>query len=273
MRHLICLVLLFSMITLTCSLVNGTASEDKPIRIELQTSLGPILLKLSNKTPQHRDNFLKIIQEGRLDSMIFHRVLEGFVVQAGEYDSLKTARMDSSELQQLDYRIPAEFDPALFHKRGALAAARTDNPDRASSSLSFYIVQRGARSDSLLDVDQGRINGWLQKHYFLQDKQSKIWRDSLQQAELVQDEKRYAQLQDTISLMAKSFDFEPYHIPDDHREVYKTLGGTAHLDQNYSVFGEVIQGMEVVDAIAAVGVDDAGRPFEEVYILSARVLD
>ena len=160
---------LILLIALSCKeqATNQTDDTVVPIQVELQTEKGNIVLELSDKTPLHRDNFIKITRAGRLDSMLFHRVLDGFVAQAGEYDSLRIARMDSAQLQALDYRIPAEIDTSLFHKRGALGAARTANPERASSSLSFYIVQRGPRPDSLITRDEERINGWLQQHYFL----------------------------------------------------------------------------------------------------------
>lgn len=268
------LFFLISLTTISCTLKeNQDENSTEAIRVELNTTKGIILLELSDKTPKHRDNFIKIVNEGKLDSMIFHRVLADFVVQAGEYDSLRSSRMDSADLEAFDYTIPAEFDSTLYHKRGALGAARSDNPARASASLSFYIVHRGARADSLIDVDEGRINGWLQKHYFINAEENKIWKDSLLQAELEKKEDLYAMLQDTIASMAKSFEFESYTIPEHHRRSYQTKGGTPHLDQNYTVFGEVISGLAVVDSIAEVKVNNQGRPFEEVYILSATVLN
>jgi len=178
MRYLVLLCISFTF--LSCS---QTESHEEaplaPIQVKLTTTQGDILLALSDKTPQHRDNFLKIVQAGKLDSMTFHRVIQEFVAQAGEYDSLTQARMDSLELAAYDYTIPAEFDSSLFHKRGALGAARSDNPARASTPLSFYIVQRGPRVDSLIDIDEDRINGWLQKHYFLNAEENRAWKDSL----------------------------------------------------------------------------------------------
>lgn len=267
--------LLIIVIAASCNPGNEQYNTNKqePILVELTTTKGIIKLELSDKTPLHRDNFVKIINERRLDSMLFHRVLEGFVVQAGEYDSLKWSKIDSIEREEMDYRIPAEFDTALFHKRGALGAARTGNPERASASLSFYFVHRGPRLDSLIDKDEERINGWLQEHYFVHSTENKIWKDSLINADKAQNWDLFYSVLDTVSAMAKSFEYDPYKIPENHRNVYRTLGGTPHLDQNYTVFGEVIEGMNVVDSIAVVDVNDAGRPFENVYILSARILN
>lgn len=269
------LFLIVALTAISCHSKSAEAldSHTKPTKVELVTTKGTILLELSNKTPLHRDNFIKIVNEGLLDSMTFHRVLEDFVVQAGEYDSVKTSGMDSLELEKLEYTIPAEFDTSLFHKRGALGAARTDNAERASASLSFYIVHRGMRNDSLIAVDEKRINGWLQKHYYIHADENKTWKDSLLDTEEKKNEELHETLMDTIGSLAKSFEFDPYAIPEHHRKVYRSLGGTPHLDQSYTVFGEVISGMSVVDSIAVVNVNSEGRPFENVYIISANILD
>ncbi len=273
MRYFLFLIVILTALNCHSKRIGVLYSQNESVRVDLVTTYGIILLELSNKTPRHRDNFIKNVNEGMFDSMIFHRVLENFVVQAGEYDSLKLSRMDSLEFRKMEYTIPGEFDNTLFHKRGALGAARTDNIERASGSLSFYIVQRGMRSDSLLAVDEKRINGWLQKHYFIHADENKIWKDSL--LNVVEEEKwdLYVNLQDTIGSLAKSFEFEPYIIPEHHRKIYQSLGGSPHLDQNYTIFGEVISGMSVVDSIAVVKVNNNGRPIENVYIISAKVLD
>jgi peptidyl-prolyl cis-trans isomerase B (cyclophilin B) len=245
----------------------------EPIKVELTTTMGNMVLELSDRTPLHRDNFVKIVSEGRLDSMLFHRVLQDFVVQAGQYDSLTMASMDSLELAAIDYRVPAEIDTFLFHKRGALGAARTGNPERASASLSFYIVQRGSRADSLIDKDEKRINTWLQQHAFVNAPENKNWKDSLVQAEDSENWAQFSALMDSISSLAETYPHNEYTIPESQREVYRTLGGTPHLDQNYTVFGEVLSGMEVVDSIAAVPVNNAGLPDEPVYILRAKLME
>lgn len=244
----------------------------EPVRVEIATSMGNMTVELSDRTPLHRDNFVKIVNEGRLDSMLFHRVIQGFVVQAGLYDSLTTANMDSVELEAVNYRVPAEIDSTLFHKRGALGAARTGNPERASASLSFYVVQRQSRADSLIDRDEERINTWLQQHAFINAPENSAWKDSLVVAENAENWPRFSSLMDTIGKLAVDYPYDAYSIPDTHREVYRTQGGTPHLDQNYTVFGEVIEGMAVVDSIAAVPVNNAGLPDEPVYILKARTL-
>jgi len=272
MRNLPFLFISILLISCTTSEKQKVVESTEPVQVELQTTKGTIVLELSDKTPLHRDNFIKIVKDGWLDSMLFHRVLQGFVVQAGEYDSLKVARIDSVEFEAMDYRVPAEFDSTLFHKRGALGAARTGNPERASSSLSFYFVQRGPRADSLIDKDEKRINSWLRDNAFVNAPENKVWKDSLIEAESNGDWEKFYSISNNVSTLAESLEIDPYVIPEYQREIYRTIGGTPHLDQNYTVFGQVIQGMNVVDSIAVVAVNEAGWPVENVYILSAKIL-
>ncbi|MEQ8627420.1 peptidylprolyl isomerase [Ekhidna sp.] len=267
--------LTISLLITSCSSSKDTSDEpSKPVQVVLNTTMGPITLELSDKTPLHRDNFVKLVNDGMYDSIIFHRVLEGFVVQAGEFDSLRQANLDSSVIESLDYQVPAEFDTTLFHKRGALGAARDGNPERASSSIQFYIVQSGPQPDSMIVKGEKRINGWLQQHYATQAPENKMWLDSLNFALEKDDYKLFGGVYDTLSKIAKDFeDYEPYSIPEYQKEIYRTTGGTPHLDQNYTVFGEVVAGMNVVDSIAAVPVGDGGRPIDQVMILGARILE
>ena len=273
MKYLLLLGLTLSLFSCKKEVEEVIVEESSPVHVKLQTAMGDVMLQLSDKTPLHRDNFIKIVNEGRLDSMLFHRVLEEFVVQAGLYDSLTMANMDSLEMEAVNYRVPAEMDTTLFHKRGALGAARTGNPNRESSSLSFYVVQRGPRADSLIDRDQSRINTWLQQHYFIQDPANKIWKDSLELADQDENWELFSVISDTVNKMAESYEFEAYTIPEYQRETYRTIGGTPHLDQNYTVFGEVIDGMAIIDSIAKVAVNEAGMPDQPVYIISAEVVE
>ncbi|MEQ6167439.1 peptidylprolyl isomerase [Ekhidna sp. MALMAid0563] len=226
--------LTISLLITSCSSSKDTSDEpSKPVQVVLNTTMGPITLELSDKTPLHRDNFVKLVNDDMYDSIIFHRVLEGFVVQAGEFDSLRQANLDSSVIESLDYQVPAEFDTTLFHKRGALGAARDGNPERASSSIQFYIVQSGPQPDSMIVKGEKRINGWLQQHYATQAPENKMWLDSLNFALEKDDYKLFGGVYDTLSKIAKDFeDYEPYSIPEYQKEIYRTTGGTPHLDQN-----------------------------------------
>jgi len=213
----------FAFLTAEAAKPPKVRKKDRKKDIEMVTSLGTIRLRLSDSTPQHRDNFIRLVKTQFYDGIRFHRVIEKFMIQAGDADT-KTWPKGAPE----KYTIPAEFVPGLFHHKGALAAAREGdnvNPTRASSGTQFYIVQGKPFTDAQLDTMENRY------------------------------------------VKAK--------IPVDQRETYKTLGGSPHLDRNYTVFGRVISGLEVVDAIAAVKTTGrAGNdvPVEPVFIKSVKLV-
>ena len=203
--------------------------KDRKRDVLLQTSLGDITIRLSDSTPLHRDNFLKLVKQGYYDSVLFHRVINNFMIQAGDPDSKNAPAGKPLGNGGPGYTVPAEFRTTLFHKKGAIAAARQGdnvNPAKASSGSQFYIVQGKTFSDAGLDsLETFRLNG--------------------------------------------------KKISSDQREVYKTVGGTPHLDQGYTVFGEVIKGLDVADKIAAVPTSkgaDRDRPLENVAIISATLV-
>lgn len=200
--------------------------KDRASDVLLLTNYGNIVLRLSDSTPLHRDNFLKLVKAGYYDSVLFHRVIQNFMIQAGDPESKHAQPGEPLGRGGPGYRIPAEFRPTLFHKKGVLAAARDNNPEKASSGSQFYIVQGKIYTDAGLDsVETFRLNG--------------------------------------------------RKIPLEQREVYKTVGGAPHLDQGYTVFGEVVEGLEVVDKIAAVQTSkgpDRDRPLEDVKILKAQLV-
>lgn len=209
-------------VLLLCLITLFTYSNAKNRKVKIQTNKGTIIVLLSDKTPKHRDNFIKLVKQKFYDSILFHRVIKDFMIQAGDPDTKKPEPGKRFGSGGLNYKIPAEFDTSLFHKRGVLAAARDNNPEKASSSCQFYIVQGKLFTDSTLDdVRQKRMGGRI--------------------------------------------------IPSYQREVYKTIGGTPHLDQNYTIFGIVIKGMDVVDKIAAVERDQYDRPKEDIRILKMRL--
>lgn len=262
-----------------CFILLGTKPIQKDIqtpdtKIKLITNYGVIVLKLYNDTPLHRDNFIKIVNDSVLDSVLFHRVIKNFMIQGGDTQSKNAQANDTLGNGDLPYTIPSEITPDLFHKKGVLAAARGDTPERVSSSTQFYIVQGKVLNDSLLDHAETRINGWLAEYYIKHEIKYKPQLDSLNIAIEKQDWETFSRLNNNFRTWAKDYkDFQPYKIPEAHREVYKTAGGTPHLDQNYTVFGEVISGLEVVDSIAAVKTNDLDRPIKDVRILSAKVIN
>ncbi len=257
----------------------GSQSEQSDatgIDVELVTDFGPIVIRLYDETPQHRDNFIKLIEDQFYDSILFHRVIENFMIQAGDPESRQSIASDTLGASDLPYTIPAEFHPDLFHKRGALGAARDNNPARASSSTQFYIVQGRVYTDSLLEAQLGRINNWLAMNRVVNDPANKGLIDRRDQLRDLDSKSDSIQLiSEHLSNLAKA-DLEKgeaYQYPAAHREAYKNIGGAAHLDQNYTVFGEVIQGMDVVDKIASTPTNDLDRPESDVRIISAKVID
>ncbi len=245
---------------------------EERIQIEMTTDKGVIVLELYNETPKHRDNFSKLAKEGAFDSLLFHRVIENFMIQGGDPDSKFAEAGDTLGNGDLPYMVDAEFYPNLFHKKGVLAAARDGNLKRASSAMQFYIVQGKVFNDSLLQKAEERINDNLAVNAARNLPENKFLSDELVKAMDEGNMELYFQINDSLKKLADG-KFERYSIPEYQKEIYKTKGGTPHLDQNYTVFGEVISGLDVVDIIAAVSTDGMDRPLEDVLIIGVRVLD
>ncbi|NND14826.1 MAG: peptidylprolyl isomerase [Eudoraea sp.] len=237
------------------------------------TSHGTIVMELYNETPLHRDNFVKLVTEGAYEGLLFHRVIDDFVIQAGDPESKDAKPNAALGNGDVGYTIDAEFQADIFHKRGAIGAARDGNPERASSGIQFYVVQRGVQNDSLLEVAEKRINRMLARHFAYKDPANKSLTEALKKAQEAKNQKKVRQFNEELDTIAKTYsNFEKYVIPETHRQAYKTEGGIPHLDQNYTVFGEVVTGMDVVDSIAKVKTNDRDRPVEDVRIISARLL-
>ncbi len=272
----------FIYLSLLVSLIIGSKSNsekdsalkaDGPVEVEMITNYGTIILRLADETPLHRDNFIKLVESGTYDSLLFHRVIKEFMIQGGDIKSKYADSVAALGSADLPYQVPAEIVPNLFHKKGALAAARTNNSQRASSSTQFYIVQGKIQNDSLLTYNEGRINKMLARYYGINDPLNKPLADSIQVALTAKDTATTQILNTRMNLILDNYtQYETYSIPEEDRAVYKTIGGSPHLDQNYTVFGEVIQGLEVVDSIAAVETGPRDRPVTEVRILSMRIL-
>jgi len=270
-------VLLLAVIFSGCNplIEEGVRKNDLNKDVELVTEYGTIIFRLSDETPLHRNNFIRLVNEKFYDSLLFHRVIDKFLIQTGDPDSKYAG--SEAPLGEADkpYTVPAEFTPNLFHKRGAINAARNDNPERASSSTQFTIIQGRTYTDSTLAIAETRINGWLANNRVVNNPENKELLDQ------IQDLRRRKPENDSLAIMrnllqelvdADLVSNPPYKIPEEHRAIYKTVGGAAHLDQNYTVFGEVVKGMEVVDKIAAVERDPMDRPVEDVRIISARMI-
>lgn len=200
-------------VLICCSLLSLPIFAAKPVYkyVQISTDKGVCTLRLYNQTPKHRDNFIKLAKDGYYDGTLFHRVIKNFMIQGGDPDS-----RDAKPGQQLgnggpEYTIPAEIQDGLFHKKGAIGAARDNNPAKASSGSQFYLVQgKVFTPEELTKLEETRMNG-------------------------------------------KKFS-------EDQRKTYTTLGGAPHLDWNYTVFGEVVSGLDLIDKIAVLKTDDFDRP-------------
>jgi peptidylprolyl isomerase len=252
--------------------------NDPQVKVLLSTTYGDIKLVLYNETPLHRDNFIKLVNEHYFDSLLFHRVIQSFMIQGGDPDSKYAPTGTLLGEGGPSYTIPAEFNPRLFHKKGVLAAARDgdlENPSQASSASQFYIVQGRVFTDSLLDVQAKRITRSMVFNRIINRPENKA---------LLSNYKRYVKKQviDSVkyvnAIINKKVDAElptvtPYQFTKEQAEVYKTIGGTPHLDNSYTIFGEVYEGIEVVDKIAAQPVDKtANRPIEDIRILKISII-
>jgi len=227
MKHsLLIISMLFAVLTLNAQTADTVRHE-----VLLETNKGNIRIALYNETPLHRDNFLKLVKQGFYDGLLFHRVINRFMIQTGDSASRHAQPGQVLGDSPDSYKVPAEIRyPQLMHKRGVIGAAREGddvNPKRESSMSQFYIVYGQRFNDNMLD-----------------DVEERIYRQTKGEVKLTQEV----------------------------REVYKTKGGTPHLDGQYTVFGEVLEGMDVVNAIQLVDTDANDRPIEDIKIIKATVV-
>jgi len=216
-------IILLSNFTLTST--HEALSQTAAHTLLIETSKGKMKCILYEQTPMHTDNFMKLVNNGTYNGVLFHRVIKDFMIQSGDPDSKNAEKGTLLGTGGVGYRVPAEFHPDLYHKNGAIAAARQGdqtNPNRESNGSQFYIVRGEIFSDERLD----------------------------------QMEKSGAHIKFTL----------------EQRMIYKAVGGTPHLDYGYTVFGEVIEGLDVIDAISAELTDERDRPLEDVKIIKITVL-
>jgi len=260
------LILLALVPATSCSI---TGSHDNTV-VLMKTSLGDIRFRLYNETPLHRDNFIRLVNSGFYEGISFHRVINGFMIQAGD-PATRSVPIDKNSDSLNTYTIPSEFNRQLFHKKGALAAAREGNdvnPEMRSSGTHFYIVQGVRLNDDQLSQAEDMINNNLKRAMF-----SKFIHQISDSAA-----KSGAPLSDSeVQMLAsdKMFNYLTtqgnYKIPEVQRIDYKTIGGVPRLDGTYTVFGEVIEGLDVVDKIAAVKTDQADKPLSDIKILKIKI--
>lgn len=254
---------------------NKKKMETTP-QVRIATNYGDIVVCLYDETPQHRDNFLKLAREGYFDGTLFHRVIKDFMIQGGDPDSKGAPAGKQLGSGGPGYTVPAEFVyPKYFHKRGVLSAARQAdqvNPERRSSGSQFYIVWGKTYTESALNQLAAQLDGQRGQQIF--NELAAQHRDSIQamyqrgdQKGLMELQNRLASETDKILKETKGFAFTPEQV-----EAYTTVGGTPFLDNQYTVFGEVVSGLDVVEKIQSVATGSADRPKEDV-VMTVTVLE
>jgi cyclophilin family peptidyl-prolyl cis-trans isomerase len=244
-------------LTITCGSCTSQKKIKEPI-VVITTEFGNIKLKLYNETPLHRDNFIKLIKNGYFNEKIFHRVIKNFMIQGGN-----SPDQASQTQQNLGYTIPAEIIPGLYHKKGALAAARKGdevNPNRESTPNQFYIVQGEKFStEQLKQIEESINNQFIQdlakKFYFEEHKKSEQNKTPFDQQTVINAVIEKAKKENTL---------HPFSYTQTQINTYTTIGGTPHLDGTYTVFGEVIEGLDVIDKIAQVKTLPGDKPEKDV---------
>lgn len=196
--------------------------QEKITKILVKTSMGDMELMLYNETPKHKENFIKLVKENFYNGLLFHRVIKDFMIQGGDPNSKNAEQGKILGDGDVGYKVDAEFNKNLIHKKGALAAARDNNPEKKSSGCQFYIVQGKQFKDDDIALIQQRN-----------------------------------QMQYT----------------DEQKTIYKTIGGTPHLDNNYTVFGQVTKGLEIIDKIAVVEGNKYNRPLKDVKIIEMKIIE
>ncbi len=231
----------------------------------IETEYGDMKVELYDDTPKHKKNFVKLVIDGFYDNLLFHRVIEGFMIQGGDPDS-KSADPDKAlGSGGPGYTIDAEIQDKYFHKKGALVTARKGdnvNPEKKSSGSQFYITQGKAYTDEELDQLEDFINN---------SAKNKIIRKHLKKNPEIeeilgkyQEYDEFDKMDSVFNEIMSNYDVKTFKIPDEKREVYKKTGGVPNLDGDYTVFGEVIEGLEVIDKIAAVKIGERNRPVKNI---------
>lgn len=253
-------------------------AEKAPETIVLMhTTKGDIKLKLYNETPRHRDNFIQLVKDGQYEGLLFHRVIKDFMIQGGDVTSKNAPMNKSLGAGDLGYTIPAEFVyPKYFHKKGALCAARTGdevNPEKASSASQFYIVTGKVYRESDLKQIEKQLENALKQSIFARLQAE--YRPKIMELYRSGNKEELAILRDTLigktELEAERRKDET-KLTEEQKKTYTTIGGVPFLDNQYTVYGEVIEGLETVDAIQNAKTNKQDRPTENIAITSVEIL-
>lgn len=282
-RNLLLSIVMVAFTLMSCSASNaeGSASapakgktDNKMTKVKLETTLGDIVVELYNETPQHRDNFIKLVKEGYYNGVLFHRVIKDFMIQTGDGNSKNAGPETTLGDGDPGYTIEAEFVyPKYFHKRGALAAARTPdqmNPERRSSGSQFYIVTGKIFSSEVLkQMIQNKAKRVKEETVvrLVTENSAKI-----KQMQEKQDNAGMMALQNEIIQQAQAKADSLTKLTDEQMDAYTSIGGTPHLDGEYTVFGEVVSGMDVVDKIQNTTTGRNDRPTVDIKIVKATIV-
>lgn len=268
-QYLFLSIVLLLFVLTNCS--EKPLDPNKPVYVTVKTTMGNVTVMLYDDTPLHRDNFIKLCQSNEYEGVIFHRIIKEFVVQGG--DPTSKARVPGALYGDGDggYTVPAEILPHYYNKKGALIDAKeidADNPERLSAGTQFCFVQGKVLNDKELDEKEARINEIRRNWLYHKFRKQLTTEDPSLADELREDE---LHTQASIMLMDTLEELGPVVIPDDRREVYKTIGGVPHLDGSVTIFGEVVEGFDIVEKMSLVATDKNDRPIQDVIIKSTKV--
>ena len=259
----------------TKKMENNSVQATGDVLVDIKTSVGDIRIRLYGETPKHRDNFVKLVKKGVYDGVLFHRVINKFMIQTGDPDSKGAPAGKMLGSGGPGYDIEAEINyPKFFHKRGALAAARQGdevNPERRSSGSQFYIVTGRVYNASQLTQMEKQLQ--MQQMQAIFNDLASQHRDSIMAMRRNRDQAGLQALQDELVKKTEAEAAKnPVKLTDAQREAYTTVGGTPHLDGTYTVFGEVVEGMDVVAKIETTATGAQDRPKEDIKIISMKVI-
>lgn len=272
MKHI--LFLICGIALLSCTACHK--QQEEPL-VEIQTTEGSFIVKLYKETPAHRDNFVKLVEDDFFDNILFHKVLKDYLMQTGDPNSRNADKNRMLGTGGTGYTIPAEINSSLFHRKGALSAARlpdSQNPNKESNGCQFFIIT--GQKFSKADLDTLELDDYNRKLDIIWQKliianRHKIDLYSLQ----INDKKKLASLQDSlVSLAEKQISQEKLlHFSPEQRKIYTTEGGVPAMDGDYTVFGQIVKGLDVIDRINQCAVNVYNRPQKDVRIIKARLID
>jgi len=271
--------ILFFYFLMILGFVFAQNKEVSGVKVAIKTNLGTITVKLYDETPIHRDNFIRLVKKHYFDSLLFHRVIKNFMIQAGDPYSKRAKPGAPLGNGGPGYTLPAEIKPLLFHKRGALAAAREPdnvNPKKRSSGSQFYIVQGRKFTEDELKKLEKRIQNTQTNELaieFLSKKENRAMKlklDSLYKNHMTEEIKIFSK--EIIDKAMKAAGTTLFKFTPEEIKTYETIGGAPHLDNQYTVFGEVISGFDVLDKIADAKTDARDRPIKDIRILSMKIV-